>query len=399
VSAPQLLRIATAAARLLSLTATATDQCSAVPHTATQQHSNTATHRHSNTATHAHYHTLPARTQQQCDTVTATCTITGHASHQCTTWTASDRRRRNRQHTRNTAPPSPCNAAVTHVLSSTARRTYTSSLPQTQSHAALRHHTAATARHDAATHTQKHKAAVAILCYCTARHSLRSRQRRRRTPKTHIVYRAYDAATMLHIIAGPMRTSRTCRLAPRSRHHHTTNTRTQKDKTRQAPPSTTRRQRDGACQPTQRTPTSHAHHIAHSHAAYRHTRLSQPPHARTTSHTAPTTAHCAIITACTPPHARHTEHGTQLRPPHTPPTANHTQSHTRTPRHTHVRAVRLPSVDGMLPDSWLLDKDNDLQDTRTAIASHHGTRRRRRPQRVALVKSCASPPRLRGYCR
>jgi hypothetical protein len=27
----------------------------------------------------------------------------------------------------------------------------------------------------------------------------------------------------------------------------------------------------------------------------------------------------------------------------------------------------------MLPESWLVLKDNTLQDTRTAIASHHGT--------------------------
>jgi hypothetical protein len=49
---------------------------------------------------------LPAHTLQQCDTATATCTIAGHASHYCAAWTASDRRRRrHRQHTRNTAPP------------------------------------------------------------------------------------------------------------------------------------------------------------------------------------------------------------------------------------------------------------------------------------------------------
>jgi hypothetical protein len=129
-------------------------------------------------------------------------------------------------------------------------------------------------------------------------------------------------------------------------------------------------------QPTQRT--------SHTHMQNTDT---QAPHARTTSRTAATTVHCAIITACTPLRARHTQHGTQLRPPHTPPTENHTQSHTRPPRHTHVRAVRLPSVDGMLPESWLLFKSNRLQDTRTAIASHHGTRRRRRPQPAARSAS------------
>jgi hypothetical protein len=124
-------------------------------------------------------------------------------------------------------------------------------------------------------------------------------------------------------------------------------------------------------QPTQRTSHTHIQHT------------TQAPHARTTSRTATTTAHCASITAHTPPRARHTQHSTQLRPPHKPPTENHTQSHTRPPRHTHCRAVRLPSVDGMLPDSWLLYKFNVLQDTRTAIASHHGPRRRRRPQPAA----------------
>jgi hypothetical protein len=115
-------------------------------------------------------------------------------------------------------------------------------------------------------------------------------------------------------------------------------------------------------QPTQRT----------SHTRMQNTD-TQAPHARTTSRTAATTAHCAVITTCTPLRARHAQHGTQLRPPHTPPTENHTQSHTRPPRHTHVRAVRLPSVDGMLPESWLLLKSNDLQDTRTAIASQPPT--------------------------
>jgi hypothetical protein len=37
----------------------------------------------------------------------------------------------------------------------------------------------------------------------------------------------------------------------------------------------------------------------------------------------------------------------------------------------------------MLPESWLLFKPKYLQDTRTAIASHHGTRRRRRTQPAA----------------
>jgi hypothetical protein len=58
----------------------------------------------------------------------------------------------------------------------------------------------------------------------------------------------------------------------------------------------------GACHTKQCTPASRTPHIAHSHAAYN----KQALHARTTSRTAPTTAQCAIITACTPPRARHT---------------------------------------------------------------------------------------------
>ncbi len=59
------------------------------------------------------------------------------------------------------------------------------------------------------------------------------------------------------------------RRAPR--YHHTTYTHAQTHDMRQATPSTTARQRHGACHPTQRTPTSRAPHIAHSHAAYKHT--------------------------------------------------------------------------------------------------------------------------------
>ncbi len=63
--------------------------------------------------------------------------------------------------------------------------------------------------------------------YCgTAPYSLRSRQRRQCTPKTRILHRAYDAATMLHI-SQAQRTPHAHadqRRAPR--HHHTTHTRT-----------------------------------------------------------------------------------------------------------------------------------------------------------------------------
>jgi hypothetical protein len=125
-------------------------------------------------------------------------------------------------------------------------------------------------------------------------------------------------------------------------------------------------QNSARLQPTQRT----------SHTRMQNTD-TQAPHARTTSSTAATTTHCASITVCTPPLARHSQHGSQLI------AHRKTHSHTRPPHHTHVRAVRLPSVDGMLPDSWLAFKTSCLQDTRTAIASHQDTRRRCRPQPAA----------------
>ncbi len=113
------------------------------------------------------------------------------------------------------------------------------------------------------------------------------------------------------------------------------------------------------------------HRTSHTHTQHTNT---QAPHARRTTRTAATTAHCANITARTVARTQHTTRHTAPRTPHTA----HRKTHpvTRPPRHTHVRAVRLPSVDGMLPDSWLKCNHNTLQDTRTAIASHHGTRRR-----------------------
>jgi hypothetical protein len=58
--------------------------------------------------------------------------------------------------------------------------------------------------------------------YCgTAPKPMRSRQRRHCTPKTRITHRAYDTATILHILAGPMHTRPT--RAPR---YHTPRTRT-----------------------------------------------------------------------------------------------------------------------------------------------------------------------------
>jgi hypothetical protein len=85
---------------------------------------------------------------------------------------------------------------------------------------------------------------------------------------------------------------------------------------RRAPPSTTARQRHGACHRKQHTPSTHTTHIAHSHAEYRHTRparLHDVPHSRNHSalrsdhrvHTIARTPHTARYTAPTTPHAAH----------------------------------------------------------------------------------------------
>ncbi len=224
-----------------------------------------------------------------------------------------------------------------------------------------------------------------------APYSLHSRQRRQCTPKTRIPRRSYSSNDSFHfrrpnahLTHMPTSATLPATITLQTRAHR----HTRRDKPRPAQHYVIVMTRV----------TQHSAHLQATHATS-HTRTqhtnTQAAHARTTSRTAETTAHCAIITASTPPHARHTQHGTQLRPPHTPPTENHTQSHTRHLRHTHDSRVRLPSVDGMLPESWLFCKCNALQDTRTAIASHHGTRRRRRPQpaarnasqRIASIKS------------
>ncbi len=89
----------------------------------------------------------------------------------------------------------------------------------------------------------------------------------------------------------------------------------------------------------------------------------------------PATVHCASITARTPLHGHHTPHTTHHRAPRTPHRTHrkNTPSHTRLPRHTsatYLRAVRLLSVDGMLPESWLLCKYKFLQDTRRVTQWH-----------------------------
>jgi hypothetical protein len=158
------------------------------------------------------------------------------------------------------------------------------------------------------------------------------------------------------------------------RYDHTTHTRAQThDVTSPTHHNGTSEQ--GACHPKHRTPTSHAPHIAHAHTAHKrkpHTparRPAQPQPLRT----AQTSLHALRRT-----HATHGTAHSSDHPTHRP--QKNTPSHTWPLRHTHERRVRFPSVDGMLPERWLPFNNNCLQDTRTAIASHHGTRRRRRPQ-------------------
>jgi hypothetical protein len=138
---------------------------------------------------------------------------------------------------------------------------------------------------------------------------------------------------------------------------------------RQAPPSTTARQRHGACHPIQRTPTTHATHIAHSHAEYRHTSPARPhdvPHShnhcalrsdhrmhtaartpRTAQHTAPTTPHAAhrkshpVTHAASAPHSHQSCQAAQRRrdaagelvAEQAQRPAGHTNSHRVTPWH------------------------------------------------------------------
>ncbi len=114
-TAPQpllnLLRLATAAARLLLLTAAATVQCRAVPHTATPQHRNTATQRHSDTPrslphTAARGNQRATYTQTPKHTAAATHTATLHtqrARHQG----SNTRRQRGSAH-----PPTTASSSV-----------------------------------------------------------------------------------------------------------------------------------------------------------------------------------------------------------------------------------------------------------------------------------------------
>jgi hypothetical protein len=111
------------------------------------------------------------------------------------------------------------------------------------------------------------------------------------------------------------------RRAPR--YHHTTHTRELTHTTRQAPSRTTAPQLHGACHPEQRTPTSHAPHIAYSHAAYKNTSPTGPQDVPATA----TTARCANITAHRRAHATQSPVHSSALQTHRPQQI--TPSHTR----------------------------------------------------------------------
>jgi hypothetical protein len=190
--------------------------------------------------------------------------------------------------------------------------------------------------------------------YCgTAPYSLHSRQRRQCTPTTRIVHRAYDASHF----AGPMRTLRTFRPAPRSPRSslrtHQKHARASTPTARLAPPTITARQRHGACHPKQHKHTSPArpHDVPHSrhNTALRnrhrmHTAARTP---RTARHTAPTTPHAThrkshpVTHAASAPHSRQSCQIAQRRRDaagecvvaQVQPPAGHTNSHRVTPWH------------------------------------------------------------------
>jgi hypothetical protein len=96
--------------------------------------------------------------------------------------------------------------------------------------------------------------------------------------------------------------------------------RAQTQTARQAPPTTTPRQRHGACHPKQQSPTIHARHIAHSHAAYKQTSPACPHYVLHNLNRCALRDHHLMHTAArTPPTARHTAKTT--------PHAAHRKSH------------------------------------------------------------------------
>ncbi len=139
---------------------------------------------------------LSAPTLQQCDTATATCTITGHVSHLRATWTASDRR----QHTRNATPLSHCNAAVMHASTQRSEtNVHEHFTTQTIPRSAVQSHSSRSE-----TRCSDGHATTQIRNRNIQRHStlLARDSAGNGTPKTRIVRRAYDVATISPILTG-----------------------------------------------------------------------------------------------------------------------------------------------------------------------------------------------------
>jgi hypothetical protein len=66
--------------------------------------------------------------------------------------------------------------------------------------------------------------------------------------------------------------------------------------------------------------------------------------------------------------------------------------HTRLLRHTHVKVVRLPSVDGILLESLLTNKFKYLEDTQTVIASNSAPNTAAAPSQTP--KNVFRPPQI-----
>jgi hypothetical protein len=269
--------IAAAAARLLPLTAAATVQCSAAPHIATQRHSDTATqHAHS---THCRSRksksNIHTDTQTHSATAAHTATLhTQHARHQG----SNTQRRRGIAH-----PPTTASSSV----QSSHSREHTQHLQHGVTVAAGSYTTAV--RHcDCDMHDHRTRVALVRNMDCqrpTPPPPPTTQSCNRNTAAQHpthcardsadsecIVCRAYAAHKIHHIFEGP---TRTAAHMPTSAALPDTIT-PQTHAMRRASPSTTARQRPDACHSNQRTPTTHATHIAHSHAEYRHTSPARP---------------------------------------------------------------------------------------------------------------------------
>jgi hypothetical protein len=150
------------------------------------------------------------------------------------------------------------------------------------------------------------------------------------------------------------------RRAPR--YHHTTNTCAQTHATRQAPSSTTSHQRHGACHPK----TAHTYKPRTPHRTLsRSIQTHKPPHVPYSCDNCALRHHqCAhSFTHATHSTAHRSDHPTRRPQKITP-------SHTRPPHHTHNQACRLLSVDGMLPESWLVLKSSTLQRTHEQPSCH-----------------------------